>query len=234
MEWAIERYKECLRVCKGLVAWVVEGKTENYCWSAAPLKLAVMIREAGFTLRKPPIYHRQGIPGSGGPDWLRNDYEFVICANKRGRLPWSENTAMGSVPKYKSPRTATNRGKDGVRKTAVYYDPEVSNPGNVITGTVGKGHLGWDDAHENEAPYPQWLVEMFVKSFCPPTGIVLDPFCGSGTTLAESLRLGRRAIGIDVRASQIELSKIRTQGLSVKEALAGQSLLFALNGTRQG
>jgi hypothetical protein len=37
------------------------------------------LHEAGFKLRKPPIFQRVGIPGSGGPDWLRNDYEFVVC-----------------------------------------------------------------------------------------------------------------------------------------------------------
>ena len=35
------------------------------------------LKRAGFNMRKPPVFHRVGIPGSGGPDWLRNDYELA-------------------------------------------------------------------------------------------------------------------------------------------------------------
>lgn len=66
--------------------------------------------------------------------------------------------------------------------------------------------MGSKLAHENEAPYPERLAEFFIRSFCPPGGIVLDPFCGSGTTLAVARRLGRQGIGIDIRQSQIDLS----------------------------
>jgi DNA modification methylase len=69
--------------------------------------------------------------------------------------------------------------------------------------------MGSRICHENEAPFPEFLAEFFVLSFCPPGGTVLDPFCGSGTTLAMALRHGRKAIGIDVRASQVELTKRR-------------------------
>ena len=64
-------------------------------------------------------------------------------------------------------------------------------------------------AHENEAPFPEQLAEFFIKSFCPPGGIVFDPFIGSGTTAAVALKHGRSAIGLDVRKSQIELSMRR-------------------------
>ena len=72
--------------------------------------------------------------------------------------------------------------------------------------------MGHSLAHENEAPFPESLVEPFVRCFCPPDGVVLDPFCGSGTTLAVALRLGRGAIGVDIRESQIELTKRRLNG----------------------
>src|SRR5690349_19733980 len=43
---------------------------------------------------------------------------------------------------------------------------------------------------------PAYLIELFSQ----PDDTVLDPFCGVGTTLVESIRLGRRSIGIDVNA----------------------------------
>jgi site-specific DNA-methyltransferase (adenine-specific) len=70
---------------------------------------------------------------------------------------------------------------------------------------VGGGHLGHPLAHEGEAPMPLAVAERFVCWFCPPGGIVLDPFAGSGTTIDAAIQHGRRAISCDLRASQVEL-----------------------------
>ena len=69
--------------------------------------------------------------------------------------------------------------------------------------------LGHPIAHENEAPFPEKLAEFFIRSFCPPGGVVLDPFVGSGTTPAVAVMHGRNAIGIDIRQDQIDLSTRR-------------------------
>jgi DNA modification methylase len=79
----------------------------------------------------------------------------------------------------------------------------------VIHCKVGGGLMGSKLAHENEAPFPERLAEFFVRSFCPPGGIVLDPFAGSFTTCAVAQKTGRQWVGIDVRESQIELGQRR-------------------------
>ena len=71
--------------------------------------------------------------------------------------------------------------------------------------------MGSKLAHENEAPFPEKLAEFFIRSWCPPGGTVLDPFCGSGTTLAVATKCGRNSIGIDIRESQVDLTKRRTE-----------------------
>lgn len=48
------------------------------------------------------------------------------------------------------------------------------------------------------APYPDELVSRCLEIGCPPHGIVLDPFVGSGTTMAVATATGRPAIGIDI------------------------------------
>jgi hypothetical protein len=210
VQWCADRYVECCRVSEGLVAWVVAGTTRNYRWSAAPVLLMAELLKRGVPLRNPPVYKRNGIPGSGGPDWLRSDYEWIVCSSKR-KLPWSDNTAMGHAPKYEPGGRPTHRTKGGKRaEGAGYRQPKLANPGNVIDcGAVGGGNIGSRLASENEAPFPEKLAEFFIKSFCPPGGVVLDPFCGSGTTLAVAKRLGRDAIGVDVRQSQVDLTRRR-------------------------
>jgi DNA modification methylase len=225
VEWAVKGYMECLRVSKGLVAWVVEGSVRDFAYSATPFKLMVDLERRGVKVRKPVVYKRNSVPGTGGPDWLRNDYEPIICATKNGRLPWADNTAMGTPPKYDQPRAVTNRRKDGSRVQGQYLDPDVCNPGNIISCLVGSGHMGWSDATQNEAPFPEALAEFFVRSFCPPGGIVLDPFSGSGTTVSMAVKHGRNGVGIDARDSQVWLGETRLLGLTVAERRQGQLVL---------
>jgi len=245
VDWAVERFIECVRVCKGVVCWVVEGKTRDFRWSATPVLLMADLHRAGIHLRKPPIYKRYGIPGSGGQEWLRNDYEFIVCAS-RGKLPWSDNTAMGHPPKYEMGGRCSNRTADGRRANEQRYaaldamrltpsetsrrngakgnggyaKPKIANPGNIIDcGAAGGGRMGSKLASENEAPFPEALVEFFVRSFCPACGIVLDPFCGSGTTVSVAKQWGRNFIGIDIRQSQVDLSCMRIREIKEQYGL---------------
>ncbi len=64
--------------------------------------------------------------------------------------------------------------------------------------------------HERHfAIFPEALVERPVKATCPPDGTVLDPFIGSGTTAVVAMRLGRKAIGIDISSDYLEFAKER-------------------------
>ena len=245
VDWCLPRFHECLRVCKGLVAWVVEGRTTAYRYSATPILLMADLHRGGVNLRKPVAFRRHGLPGQGGPDWLRNDHEVVICASRPGRLPWSDNTAMGHPPKYgcfgghvpkgytngdvnnvplKAGGPFSNRKKDGSRSRAPQKEYKLANPGNfveagdvVACGSGGGGKMGDPLAHENEAPFPEKLAEFFIRSFCPPGGVVLDPFCGSGTTLAVAHKHGRKGMGFDIRPSQIDLTSRRLESIGCKE-----------------
>jgi len=246
VRWCVPRVMECLRVCKGMVCWVVEGRTRGYRYSNAPMRLAVAAEYAGAVPRKPPIYNRVGIPGSGGPDWFRNDYEFVLSwTRKAGKLPWSDNTAMGHPPKWLPGGVPSHRTKNGDRvnrlsreeklalgsklhtkrdanqmRTQVYLPPNKANPGNVVKCHGGGGRLGSMLCHENEAPFPEKLAEFFIASLCPPGGTVLDPFGGSGTVAAVCERLGRNSISIDIRANQTALQKRRMAEVTSKECAA--------------
>ena len=56
---------------------------------------------------------------------------------------------------------------------------------------------------------PILLLEQIIKIASNPSDIVLDPFCGSGTTLVTAQLLDRHYIGIDISSDAIELTKQR-------------------------
>ena len=126
-----------------------------------------------------------------------------MAANETAPKVLSALDAMPVGSKLHTKRTAKGQ------RVQVYTPPATTNPGNLVKVIVGGGRMGSDLAHENEAPFPETLVEFFVKSLCPPGGIVLDPFSGSGTTTAVAASLGRRGIGADLRWSQCELGARR-------------------------
>lgn len=61
----------------------------------------------------------------------------------------------------------------------------------------------------NETEKPTGLLEPLIAYGCPPGGLVLDPFAGSGSTLDAARSTGRRAVGVEKRERQCELAARR-------------------------
>jgi site-specific DNA-methyltransferase (adenine-specific) len=74
---------------------------------------------------------------------------------------------------------------------------------HTIVSPTGKEKLGYPTQK------PIAIVERAVRASCPPNGMVLDFFAGSGTTGAAALRVGRRFLLIDVHDAAIEVMKRR-------------------------
>lgn len=58
-------------------------------------------------------------------------------------------------------------------------------------------------------PKPEWLMNRLINASSLPGDLVIDPCCGSGTTLVSAKVNGRRAIGIDVNESYCEIAAKR-------------------------
>jgi site-specific DNA-methyltransferase (adenine-specific) len=56
---------------------------------------------------------------------------------------------------------------------------------------------------------PEALLERIIRAASHPHSAVLDPMCGSGTTPAVAVRLGRRALGVDQSAVACEIARAR-------------------------
>lgn len=85
------------------------------------------------------------------------------------------------------------------------YHPNGSKPTDV-----------WDiipeDTQKREmhfASYPVDLCRIPILATCPKEGIVLDPFCGTGTTLMAARELNRKSLGIDISAKYLQIAKRR-------------------------
>lgn len=268
IDWMLDVTREAVRVSRGLVVWICAGVTRDWCYQPGPEGLLYEWWKAGGRCWRPAYWHRVGIPGSGGKQWLRADIEYALCFTKcKAAIPWADATANGSPPKWNpggamSHRTADgarvnewgcgpnrrangvvkavsrDKDKDGVKKNTrriscghkadgdtrqddVYVPPTLANPGVLVKGIkVGGGLMGHQLAHENEAPYPLKLAQWFIRGWCPPAGIVLDPFSGSGTTVHAALTLGRRAVGCDLRYSQCELGRRRCRDVQPEMFIA--------------
>ena len=89
------------------------------------------------------------------------------------------------------------------------YHPKGSKPSDV-----------WDILPEDTqkrkghfAPYPEDLCRIPILATSPPGGLVLDPFCGTGTTMSVASQLGRKSVGIDISREYLELAEERTARL---------------------
>lgn len=142
---------------------------------------------------------------------------------------WGHSYATGDVGGSKdnptcgkprpSHRLIATIHRDGVHtQNTPYAAPVKANPGTLIRTKTGGGNMGSKLCHENEAPFPEALAEFFIRSFCPPGGIVLDVFSGSGTTACVAERFGRRGIGSDLRWNQCELGARRLAERREKES----------------
>ena len=93
------------------------------------------------------------------------------------------------------------RPKQGRAK--YYYELRHVEPGatDVVTHYVRSGENG------HTATFPPQLIRPRILSACPPGGLVLDPFCGSGRALIVALDTGRRAIGFDISPRYVKAAR---------------------------
>ena len=82
--------------------------------------------------------------------------------------------------------------------------PLKANPTNAI---MFKQNNQFTTNGNHYAKFPESMVEFLILAGCPPDGIVLDPFMGSGTTAIVSKKLGRNYIGIELNEEYIKMAK---------------------------
>ena len=146
--------------------------------------ICVLCRKIGFDNLNPIIWHKianasfeveNGSKFLGKPyepnAIIKNDMEFILMQRKPGgyRKPTEEQRKLSKIDK----------------KDFNAWFQQIWN----ITGASTRNH---------PAPFPLELASRLVRMFSFQDDTVLDPFCGTGTTMVASLRHGRNSIGMDI------------------------------------
>jgi len=159
--------------------------------------IAVICRKIGFDNLNPIIWHKisnANYEVSNGTKFLgkpyepnaiiKNDIEFILMERKPGG--------------YRQP-TAKQRQLSMISKEE--YGEWFRQFWNM-TGASTKVH---------PAPFPLELVYRLVRMFSFWGDTVLDPFCGSGTTMLAAMKCGRNSIGIEIDPEYCQLTVKRLQ-----------------------
>jgi hypothetical protein len=133
VSWMLKVVAECVRVTKGLVLINCAGVTRDWCYQPGPEGLLYEWWKQGGRCWRPAYWHRVGIPGSGGKQWLRADIEYVLAfTDCEGMIPFADNTANGHPPKWAPGGEMSYRLVEGQR-----VNQWGGRPGKRITGGMG-------------------------------------------------------------------------------------------------
>lgn len=205
-----------------VVGDVCLSRRENGRHEVVPLHsdIQVRCRELGFENLAPIIWYKianakfEAEGNSGGylgkpfePNGIvKNDIEFILMLRKPGG--------------YRKPSLQQRR-------------LSVISERNFRKWFVQVWDLRGESTRNHPAPFPLELAERLVRMFSFVDDTVLDPFAGTGTTMAASAMWGRNSIGYEVDPSYAEYAKKRFEGsaasllgkrtLRVRKALAESS-----------
>ncbi len=196
-----------------------KSKEPNKCILLIPHRFAIGCIDRGWIMRNDIIWaKRNGMPESVTDRFSKkHEYFFFMAKNqkyyfdldgirdkhsdtttKRYEYGWNGDKGRGDTPGgYMNNMDAKNRILE-----------QGKNPGSVsdFWDVTTKG-----SSEKHYASFNFKLIEKCIVAGCPEGGTVLDPFCGTGTTLVRALQLNRKVVGID--ASE-EYCKIAEKNLS--------------------
>jgi site-specific DNA-methyltransferase (adenine-specific) len=205
---AIELY----RVLKvgGVIVWVVGDSVINKSESGNSFRQALYFKDMGFNLHDTMIYQKNSC---SYPDKTRyyQTFEYMFILSKG--TPKTINLIKDRKNIWMDGRWGkrTRRQKTGELIERTDVQPPVKEFGvrfNIWKINSGAGFSSKSKAaFQHPAIFPEKLAEDHILSWSNPGDIVLDPMCGSGTTLRMAKKNQRNYIGIDVSSEYCELAK---------------------------
>jgi len=183
-----------------------------------PWMLAFALRDGGWYLRQEIIWQKPNCMPESVTDRCVKSHESVFLFAKSTRyyfdyLSIREPLAQSSIKRYrygvsskvKYAGGAPGQGTQTLHRAKKQFEgmPALRNKRSVWTVSA----KGLRDAHF--AAFPRALIEPCILAGCPPGGVVLDPFMGSGTTAMTAKALGRQYIGFELNPEYISICEKR-------------------------
>ena len=202
---------ELFRVIKpgGVCVWVVQDSKVNCSMTLSSMRQAIVFNDAGWNVHDVMIYLKNScaFPRSNQyqPVW-----EYMFAFSKG--LPKTFNPIRKkNIQIKKLDHRTTFRQKDGsMKQCKLIATPSDSIEHNVFPYSVGYNCTTKDAfAFQHPAMFPEGLARDQIFSWSNRGDVVLDPFCGGGTTLKMAEETGRKWIGIDVSPEYCDLSRQR-------------------------
>ncbi len=206
--WMDPKLRECHRVLKST------GSMYLHCdWHANAHLRILMDRVFGEEhFRNELVWFYPDSPGRSARDFP-SKHDTIFRYGKSDT--WTFNDSEIRIPileaskeRYKTPRVLGGRTYVGGKAATIGKIPE-----DVWRIPVVKQNSG--EAMGYPTQKPQALLQMIIQASSNPTDIVLDPFCGCGTTIVVAHRLGRRWIGVDVSPTACKLMATRMRPLGI-------------------
>lgn len=215
---------ECRRVTRPSGSlWLVLGdKYQDGQLLGLPWRVALAARDAGWILRSDVIWHKPNAMPSAVKTRPTTDHEYVFFFTRSARYYYDADAirephvTFGPESKMRGGRQHFHRrhgtpeqGKNGGQSNLhdgrwdQAFHPLGRNKRTVWSVPLSK----FREAHF--AVFPEPLVETCLQASCPPGGLVLDPFLGSGTTAVVAQRLGRNYLGIECVEWYCEMARRR-------------------------
>ena len=205
--------KEIFRILKegGIVAMVIQDQTKNFGKSLTSFRTIVdWVDNIGFKLFETVIYRKHGTEGAWWTKRFRVDHEYMPIFIK-GERPTYFNKEKLKIPSKHGGKVMTGSGN---RRTDGTTTKTITRPINLTKcrGTIWD-YLNAGDKNplkrKHPAVFPDQIPLDFIECFCPPKGLVLDPFVGSGSTLVAAKKISRNYIGIDISKEYCDLTEER-------------------------
>jgi DNA modification methylase len=179
-----------------------------------PWMLAFALRDDGWYLRSDIVWHKPNCMPESVTDRPTRCHEYIFLLS-RSRIYEYDSVAVEEATVSDHP--SGNGFKRDQRLT--YRDENGAARGNEdqwqVTATRNRRDV-WTvptkpSGYKHFATFPQALVEPCILAGCPEGGIVLDPFCGIGTTGVVAERLGRSFVGIELNPEYAAEAQRRVQ-----------------------
>lgn len=220
-----ETGKEIHRILKegGIAAMVIQDQTKDFGKSLTSFRTIIDWCDSfGFKLFECVIYRKHGVEGAWWSKRFRVDHEYIPIFLK-GKRPQYFDKEPIKIPSKHGGKVMTGSGN---RKTDGTTTDTVTRPINKLKcpGTVWN-YLNAGDKNKlkrkHPAVFPDKIPADLIQVFCPPDGVVLDPFMGSGSTAVMAKKYGRDFIGFEIEQEYCDLAneRLKTEASSVQQTL---------------